>query len=66
MCHGTQANRETALGNIKTIMERPQIVMRKPLDTSTLPSIGEKIHWNDESLSEEIAASNHKGQARYE
>lgn len=49
VCHGTQANRETALGDIKTILERYRAVTEKDLETSNLPVPGMKITFEDAS-----------------
>lgn len=40
----------TDLGNIKTIMERPQVVAKKPIETSGIPDIGERISFTDTAL----------------
>lgn len=48
VCHTARAGIETALTNIKTVMERMRIRMVKPL--SGVPKIGRKITITDESM----------------
>lgn len=47
VCHTAQANIETALSDIKTIIERPSMQLIKPL--SEPPAIGQRINITDES-----------------
>jgi len=48
VCHTDLANIQTALANIKTVVERRRVELIKPL--SGVPKIGQKITLTDESL----------------
>ena len=52
--HGTQANRLTALGDIKTILERQRAVIEKPIDSLSLPVPGMRFNFLDESTVHDI------------
>jgi len=50
VCHTTQSNIEGALGDIKTTIEKSQVVIKAPLELDSIPSIGQKVTLVDESL----------------
>lgn len=54
VCHDTQANIETALGDIKDILEKRGAEVTLPLNTSKIPDIGEGVSWLDESFQDDI------------
>lgn len=49
VCHTTNANIDAALADIKTIIERQNIVVRMPLLLDNVPDIGEKISFVDQN-----------------
>ena len=53
-CHSNGPLVEDALGDIKTIMERHQIVISAPLVLENIPNIGQKITLTDDSMEESI------------
>jgi hypothetical protein len=54
VCHDTQVNIETALGDIKDILEKRGAEVTLPIDTSKIPNIGEGVSWLDESFQNDI------------
>lgn len=54
VCHDTQANIETALGDIKTLLESRGANITIPINRIDYPVIGEKLSWTDESFDQDI------------
>ena len=54
VCHTLAANRELALADIKTIIERQRTVIEKPIDSSSIPVPGMRFNFLDESTVHDI------------
>lgn len=50
VCHDTQSNIETAIADIKSIMESQLVEVTFPLDTGNIRSLGSNLTWSDESM----------------
>ena len=59
VCENNDTDRELALTNIKTIIERPQIVLKKPIATTAIPVLGQKINFSDTGVYNDISGSMH-------
>jgi hypothetical protein len=57
VCHDTQSNIETALGDIKDILEQRGAEVTMPINTASIPDIGEGVSWLDESFQDDINMS---------
>lgn len=57
VCHDTQANIETALGNIKTIVEARGIELSRPMTAASVPVVGKGLTWIDESFGVDLNAN---------